>query len=529
MVGIDYPELQELLVHGFYHKVTDLGSSTFDKPEILFLVIEAYLELGIGNKAETLLNSIKELNLTNKESILKYYYLAKCQFLKNNYADSLESLEQGLNLVRQTTLEPLLEARLLISKGEVYWRQGKLEHAKDLITTAVEILKREHDKYYLAIALNTLGLILRGQKRTTEALQVHEQALKLREEFGNYQHIANSLNNIAVTYWTNGKLKVALSYLERALSLKDKVENETNIANWVTNIATIKVTQGFLYDGMQLHSEALILFEKSNNLPSIATIYCNIGEIYRHLGQLFEAKSKHEYALKLRINIGNPHYIAESIFYVTLVKFDMKIPINILEIQKSFHKSSYELPTVQAYYTMIQGLLAQQLGLLNDAIQYWQKTLNIGLLEFYFQTFCYEQLILALFKQWMNNPTLQIKTRFKEKLRNWELISQENNLVSNLCKIYLINAKLELTESRYENAEILLNQCIILAKENDLEYYLKLAEREKVTLNNAKDQLTKYTDITKKALERIHFDEISLYIKDINKMLERIQNKHLIP
>ena len=526
MVDVDYLELQEQLTRGFYHKVIELGSQTFDKPAIHFLVIEAYLELGEVDKAEMILNTLKDTNLTHKESILLYCYRARCQLLKNNYVESLENLKQGLILIQQSKKEPLLEARLLTSQGEVYWRQGKLEQAKNVVTTAVELLKEENNSYYLAIALNTLGMILRGQKHTIKALQIHEQALKLREELYNSQHIANSLNNIAVTYWTNGKLKIALSYLEKALSFKDKIDNTKNIANWITNIAIIKDTQGFLYDAMQMYSEALGLFEKSNNLPAIATVYCNIGEVYRNLGQLFEAKSKHEQALRLRMNIGNPHYVAESIFYVTLVKFDMKIPINIVEVQNLFPQPPYELSTVQAYYTMIQALLAQQLGLLNDAAHYWQEALNKDLLEFYFQTFCYEQLTLTLFTQWMNNSTLQTKTKFKEKLKSWEQLSKENNLVSSICKIYLINAKLELAESHLENAENLLNLCINLAQENDFDQYLKLAEREMTTLKKTKEFFTVHNYATRKAFEKVQFDEIPFYLKNVNKVFEQIQDKH---
>ena len=522
MVEIDSLELQGQLMQGFYHKIIDLGSHAFDRPNILFLVVEAYLELGEVDKAEVMLDTINKADITHKEEILQYYYRAKCQFLKNDYPSSLEDLEQGLTLVKQTKKESLLEARVLTAKGEVYWRQGKLEQAKNLVTTAIELFMAEYDAYYLAIALNSLGMILRGQGRIEEALEAHQQSLKLREELGNNQHIANSLNNIAVVYWTNGKLKTALQYLERALSLKDKIENTKNIANWITNIAVIKDTQGFLYVALQMYSEALVLFEKSNNLPSIATLYANIGGVYRNLGLLFEAKSKFERALKLRMQVGNPHYIAESIFFVTLIKFDMKIPINIVEIQNLFPKPPYEQHTIQAYYLMIQGLLAKQIGLLSDALHYWQEAVNMGLLEFYFQTFCYEQLTLVLFQQWMNTPTQQFENKFKEKLKSWELLSKENNLISSLCKIRLINAKLEIAESHYDSAEMLLNQCLSCAQENDLESYLKLTQREIAILKKMTHKLTTSNGTTSKSLEKVQFEEIPLYISNINKMLEQV-------
>ena len=527
MTNIDYFTLKENLKRGLYHNVIELGLQVFDRLEIYFLVIDAYLELNEVNKAETLLNTLANVELTSDEKSSRCYYIAKCQYLNNDYTTSLENLEKGLDVVQQTGNNPLLEARLLTLKGEVYWRQGKLDLAQNILNTAIALLKEKNDSYYLAIAFNALGMILRAQRHITESIHMHEQALRLRKELGNSQHIANSFNNIAVAYWTKGALKTALDYLEQALALKDKIENTKNIANWITNIATIKATQGFLYAALQMHSEALVLFEKSNNIPAIATMYCNIGEIYRNLGQTFEAKSKHEYALKLRINIGNPHYIAESIFYVTLVIFDMRIPINIVEIQNFFPKPSVDQSTIQAYYSMIQGLLAQQLEFLNDALHYWQNALNTGLLEFYFQNFCYEQITLVLFKQWMNNPTFQTKNKFKEKLKNWEHLSKENNLVSSMCKIYLINAKLELIESHYETAEILLNLCNQSAQENDLEAYMKLADREMSTLKTMKDYYATHNNSSSKTLEKVQFEEIPLYIKNINKILDILQGKQV--
>lgn len=520
MLTADYENFKLDLSRGNYKKVINSGLQSLIDIKVTFLVIEAYLELEDINSAYSLINDVKKKSLGIEDEIFIYYYTARYYYIKNNYSVSLENIEKGLGLINQIKEKNLIEALFFTVKSEVLWHQGKLEEAQGFANIGVELLEKANNQYYLAIALNVLGMIYRGRGFFSEALKVHERALVLREKLDNPQHIANSLNNIGVVYWTTGKLKIALSYLERALALKDKVENKKNIANWINNIAIIKDSQGFLYDALKMYSEALSLFEKANNLPAIATIYSNIGDVYRNLGLLFEAKNKHQQALGLRMKIGNPYFIAESIFYVTLVKFEMAIPINNKEIEETFPKPPFDSYAINAYFNMIQGLIARQNEQLNDALQYWREALNIGGLEFYLQNLCHEHIVLLTFSQWIINPSLQLKEKFKNRLNNWKDLCKENNLVSSLCKVFLIEAKLRITDFQYENAESLLNLCTTCAKENDLNQYAKLAEVELSNLKKLKDQSNKLNIYDISRIEKIQFDEILLYIKNITKVFE---------
>ena len=504
--------LSKLSALGQYKSVISEGTTYIDEENIASLVIEAYLELGDVDRAEKVIKESLRKNFSTKGRKELLFFTAKCKYLRNDYQTGLEVIQEALVLNDGGT-ERLILGRLLTLTSEILWRQGRLPEALQASERAIATLEDEKSALCLAAAFNARGMIFRGLGIVDEALDAHRRALELRRTSGNSQHIANSLNNIAVVHWTNGRLRTAVEYLEQAFLLQDRIENTNVVANWINNTAIIKETQGAYSEALRLYREAEFLFQKENNLPGLATTHGNIGEIKRKLGLLLEAKSYHEGALKMRLRIGNSHYIAESLFFLALVRMDQGLPVRSGDLFKDFPKGPEYPPTVTGFYKMIQALIAQQDNNWLEARHFWQEALNIVTLEFYFKTFCHEQLATISFLQWMSNPSLNLKKKLHDCLSRWESLCRENFLVSSLCKLYLIRAKLEIADFNQEKANFLLKECREMANKNGLSKYLELAEMEIQKLEDIFIHPLAIDLVNRKRLEQDHLAQLLIYLK----------------
>ena len=505
-------DLAEFLTLGRYKSVVSEGMKHVDEASIALLVIEAFLELGEVAKAENIIESHSGRNSDIKSKKAMLYLTAKCKYLRNDYQFALEVIQEAAT-INLTETDQSLQGRFLTLKSEILWRQGRLSEALEVSENAISVLEKEKKILCLAAAYNAQGMIYRGLGKIEEALRAHNQALELRNASGNSQYISNSLNNIAVVHWTNGRLKTAIEFLEQAFALKDQIENTKIVANWINNTAIIKETQGAFNEALTMYEEAEFLFQKDNNLPNIATVHCNIGEVNRKLGMLAEAKLYHESALKMRFKIGNSHYIAESLFYLALTKLDQGLPLISTELFRDFPKDPGQPVTVTGFYKMIQGLIAQQNNNWSEASQFWQESLHIGTLEFYFRNFCHEQLVTISFLQWMDTPSARVKEKLYDRLTRWENLCRDNALVPGLCKVHLIRAKLETAVFNNENAMAFLKSCLDLARENDLIKYKELAELEIQRLRNVSGSPQNIGIVERKRLEQDHLEDLMVYLR----------------
>lgn len=106
---------------------------------------------------------------------------------------------------------------------EALMARGHYAEAERLLGRVLPVLRVSGDRFYLAVALNGLGMLRRHQHRYGEALDAFQQTVELTEEDRGKDHpiLVIPLNNLAATYTLLGNVTEAGRVFRRAQAICD--------------------------------------------------------------------------------------------------------------------------------------------------------------------------------------------------------------------------------------------------------------------------------------------------------------------
>jgi tetratricopeptide (TPR) repeat protein len=136
------------------------------------------------------------------------------------------------------------QARVLTSLGRTRYTRGEYHLAIAAHTRALQILHTLHDKWRLALCLNDLGECYQALFALDEAVDYHEQALKmvLQENAEVIEpDVKRNMGNCLVLL---GRTEEGIAYLGQALAMAERLGNHEQTA-----LALYALTQAYLRQG----------------------------------------------------------------------------------------------------------------------------------------------------------------------------------------------------------------------------------------------------------------------------------------
>jgi tetratricopeptide (TPR) repeat protein/tRNA A-37 threonylcarbamoyl transferase component Bud32 len=257
-----------------------------------------------------------------------------------------ELLDHGARTVRRDLAgQPLVQARLLDTIGQVYYKLGLYDEARPALEDALRI-RRGHsahsggagDPLDLATSLEHLALLDQAQNRPPaegrfqQALRIREartgrrnpdvarllsnfgvfyavrgdlakaeglfrQALEIREATLGHDHpdVAISLNNLGMAVASRGDRRQAEVLLRRGLAIRERVlpADHPDLAANLEALAVIEDRDAHFVEAIRLHRRALTISEKvlGPEHPRTTLVVNNLAETLTRLGRNGEAET----------------------------------------------------------------------------------------------------------------------------------------------------------------------------------------------------------------------------------------------
>jgi serine/threonine-protein kinase len=251
-----------------------------------------------------------------------------------------ELLDHGARKVRRELRDqPPVQARLLDTIGQVYFKLGLYDDARPPLEDALRI-RRAHpgDPLDLATSLEHLALLDQAENRPQAEVRF-QQALRIREAKSGRRNpdVARLLSNFGVFYAMQGDMPKAEELFRQALEIREATlgPNHPDVATSLNNLGGARESRGdhqgaeallrrglaireralppdhpdlaanlealaVLYDrssqgskAVRLHRRALAISEKvlGPEHPRTTLILTNLGETLSRLGQMTEAEA----------------------------------------------------------------------------------------------------------------------------------------------------------------------------------------------------------------------------------------------
>ena len=228
-----------------------------------------------------------------------------------------EILDRGVAEI-DTTLasEPLVQADLFITMGDVYENLGLYDSAQPLLEKSLALRRRllGSDGFDTMESLNDLATLLQNRGRLEEAEPMFREALERRRRvLGNrHKDTLNAMNNLALLLQQRGKLREAEPLFRESLEGKRRTlaANDADLLPPINNLANLLKQEGKIAEAKPYLLE---LVDKARRIlgddePHTLTAVSNLGLLLEAEGNVAEAEGHLRQALDGRRRVlGKDH------------------------------------------------------------------------------------------------------------------------------------------------------------------------------------------------------------------------------
>ena len=232
---------------------------------------------------------------------------------QGDYAKAIDYYTQSLKIQEEIGDKQGI-ASSLNNIGGIYHYQGDYVKAMYYSTQSLKIDEEIGNKKGIANSLNNIGGIYHGQGDYAKAIDYYTQSLKIQEEIGDKQGIANSLINIGLIYYGQGdsasnagnialsadKYANAIDYYTQSLKIREEIGDKQGIANSLNNIGNIYKDQGDYTKALDYSTRALSIAQEIGAAIGTRDAAHSLWEVNKTLGRYKDALSMYELYIETR-------------------------------------------------------------------------------------------------------------------------------------------------------------------------------------------------------------------------------------
>jgi signal transduction histidine kinase len=257
------------------------GLNTAQKAALLHNTALEYLDQESYHEAEKYFRS--SLDLSRQEGLKKltvdnYYYLGISSFWQSAYQESIDQLNQSLQ-VFPDALTSEDSFYILDQLGASYFYMGELEQSFDARLRSNAIAKAIGDDRLLATSIYGLAEVEKGQREYGRALELLQEALQIAEKAGRKVLVNYCYDMLGDIYHEQGAYEKALEYKIKSCEIVDSTLIDYSVAYCNHNLALTYAKMGNYEQAISLFSEALELRQKTGQQEEAAQSLACLGEL----------------------------------------------------------------------------------------------------------------------------------------------------------------------------------------------------------------------------------------------------------
>lgn len=271
-----------------------------DLPNYLKLIVmkgSAFNKLGFFIPSQDTLEKATDLTYVLKD-LLTLMKIKTIQvdnlFRQGLLEDALSEIEKSFTVLHslpniESKEYALKKSKLFNTKAGIFWQQGKISEAIELVKECMKILQKYGFKSDLAKNQANLGILYTCQGNMQEGLNNFNKALKMANELENPPHISRIHNNIGWLYRQIGELDSALMEFQKAIEIAHQIGNKYRIASLLNNIGAVYWQKGDPEMALEYLEESFELNIIHGNEFDISTVLLNLIEILVEINRKEEA------------------------------------------------------------------------------------------------------------------------------------------------------------------------------------------------------------------------------------------------
>ena len=251
---------------------------------------------------------------------------------------------------------------------------------------------------------------------------------------------------------------------------------------------------------VQTETQAKVLLEKGNALF--------------FQGKFFNAIHQYEEALDVFELLEKEESIAETLFRIAQAQKETNtLTLNSIVFQR-FPRSIFGDVIIDAFYYMIQALLAETEKNWGSAKKEWQQALKIERLDEKFKVICQVAIAESEFFIWLSNPTDEAKKELLNGIDTLEQQCENTQCLNCLCQVYLLRARIYLATYQFDKVKLWLKKCLTASEHTGKRLFYDIAIQEYKNLHRLKKQISSLFKLEASLTPEEQVRRVQEYLRD---------------
>lgn len=291
------------------------------------IVISLFLLVGFANAQISKIDSLTILFKNAKHDTTRgniYIALSDEYFLSNpdtiipisNLTIALANKHKNEKNKRLLNKYLTYKAEAFNNIGGINAQSGDMKTALIFLNKSLKIREQIGDQEKIAQSLNNLGGLYDYLGEVDKALMTFQKSLRIQKKKNNKEGIAMVMNNIAGIYQGRGDILRALNYYLKCLKIQEEIGDNKGKATILNNIGNVYYNQCDYKNSMDFYTKSLEAYKKLENKRGVAFVLENIANIYIKQGEIPKATLFLNRSLEMRELIDDKGGIASCLLHL---------------------------------------------------------------------------------------------------------------------------------------------------------------------------------------------------------------------
>jgi CHAT domain-containing protein/Tfp pilus assembly protein PilF len=187
----------------------------------------------------------------------------------------------------------------LLAKGKQLYSQEGPKAALPKFEEALRLFRSDNDRRDEAITLGYLANCHRKLGNLDQAVDLAQQALRMKEELGDRGEAGNTHNQLGLIFWERADYPAAIQHLQQAIEIASSVGDKELEGAARNNLGLVFDERGEYNHSLEQYQHALELHRVTHFERGEGDTLGNIGGVYLSLGKFREALAYYQQALQI--------------------------------------------------------------------------------------------------------------------------------------------------------------------------------------------------------------------------------------
>jgi tetratricopeptide (TPR) repeat protein len=258
--------------------------------------------------------------------------IAQCKGALGNIEEAKAALAQARQTAATSPGPPSLEARILVTEGNLFFAAG--EYARALVNQekALDLFTGMKDAEGISRGYSLVGNLHIALGDNRRAVEYLAKALEIQRKAGDRHSVSVTLGNMALVHFKDGEYEKAVPLLEESLSIKGEIGDRMGTASSLANLAAAYSHLGRKSEALEKFEKALAISEEAGDRATAARTLGNIGDLHVDGGRLPEALRCLEKALAAAEEVGAREIVYVQLAGMARARFAMGEPAKALAL-----------------------------------------------------------------------------------------------------------------------------------------------------------------------------------------------------